>query len=52
MGWRKLYDEEFHDLYCSPNIIQAIISRWEGQAVCAALMRRDEICVHNFNQNI
>jgi hypothetical protein len=31
-GWRKLHDEEFHKLYCSPNIIRMIKSkrmRWE-----------------------
>jgi len=25
--WRKLYNEEFNDLYCSPNIVRMIISR-------------------------
>jgi hypothetical protein len=32
-GWRKLYDEELHNLYCSPNIIRMIKSRrmrWAG----------------------
>jgi hypothetical protein len=31
--WRKIYDEELNDLYCSPNIVRAIISRimrWGG----------------------
>jgi hypothetical protein len=26
-GWRKLYQEELHDPYCSPNIIRVIKSR-------------------------
>jgi hypothetical protein len=26
-GWRKLYDEELHNLYCSPNTITMIKSR-------------------------
>jgi hypothetical protein len=32
-GWRKLYDEELHDLYSSPSIIRIIKSRrmrWAG----------------------
>jgi hypothetical protein len=32
-GWRKLHDEEFHNLYISPNIIKMIKSRrirWWG----------------------
>jgi hypothetical protein len=34
-GWGKLHNEEFHDLYSSPNIIRMIKStmlRWAGQA--------------------
>lgn len=36
-GWRKLHDEELHDLHSSPNIISLIKSRkigWAGHAAC------------------
>jgi hypothetical protein len=32
-GWRKLHNEELHNMYCSPNIIRMIKSRrmrWAG----------------------
>jgi hypothetical protein len=32
-GWRKLHNEELHNLYCSPSIIRIIKSRrmrWAG----------------------
>jgi hypothetical protein len=36
-GWRKLYNEELHNLYSSPNIIRMIKSRrmrWAGHVAC------------------
>jgi hypothetical protein len=36
-GWRKLYYEELHNLYCSPNIIKGDnikIMRWAGHVAC------------------
>jgi hypothetical protein len=26
-GWRKLHNEDFHNLYCSPSVIRMIKSR-------------------------
>ena len=34
--WRKLHNEELHDVYCSPNIVRMIKSRrmrWAGHVV-------------------
>ena len=28
--WRRLRNEEFNDLYCSPNIVRVIKSSWAG----------------------
>jgi hypothetical protein len=36
-GWRKLHNEELHNLYCSPSIIRMIKSRrmrWAGHVAC------------------
>jgi hypothetical protein len=35
-SWRKLHNDEFHDLYSSPNIVRMIKSRrmrWAGHVV-------------------
>jgi hypothetical protein len=37
-GWRKLHNEELHDLYSSPSIIRIIISRWMRRAGHVARM--------------
>jgi hypothetical protein len=43
-GWRKLYNEDLHALYCSTTNVQVIKSRriiWAGQV---ARMGRGEAC--------
>jgi hypothetical protein len=37
-GWRKLHNEEFNDLYSSPNIVRVIKSRRKRWAVHVAYM--------------
>jgi len=33
-GWRRLHNEEFENLYISPNIIRVIYSRkWDGRSM-------------------
>jgi hypothetical protein len=39
-GWRKLHNEELHNLYSSPSIIRMIKSRWMRWAGQAARMGR------------
>jgi hypothetical protein len=37
-GWRKLHNEELHNLYSSPSIIRMIKSRrmrWAGHVACS-----------------
>jgi hypothetical protein len=44
-GWRKLHNEELHNLFSSPSIIRMIKSRrmrWAGQV---AIVMREEECV-------
>ena len=44
--WRKLHNEEFNGLYCSPNIVQVIKSRrrrWAGKVAC-----KEERCMQDF----
>jgi hypothetical protein len=48
-GWRRLCNEELHNLYSSPNIIRVIKServRWAGDVASMG----DEKCIQNFGQ--
>jgi hypothetical protein len=41
-GWRKLYNEELHNFYCSPDIIRMVKSismRWTGHVAHMKEMR-------------
>jgi hypothetical protein len=43
-GWRKLHNEELHNLYSSPNIITMIKSRsmrWAGHVACMRAKRHE-----------
>jgi hypothetical protein len=42
-GWRKLHNEELHNLYSSPNIIRMIKSKRMGCAGHVAQMGRKEM---------
>jgi hypothetical protein len=53
MEWRKLHNEELHDLYSSPTIVRVRKSRrmrwaghvarmWEGRGVYRVLVRKPE----------
>jgi hypothetical protein len=39
-GWRRLHNEELHNLYDSPNIIRAIIKENEIGVTCSTYERR------------
>jgi len=46
-GWRRLQNEELHNLYTSTSVVRVIKSRivmWAGHAE----RRRDEKCTQNF----
>jgi hypothetical protein len=41
-GWRKLYNEELHNLYCSPYVIRmmkSMIMRWAGNVARMGVKR-------------
>jgi hypothetical protein len=47
-GWRKLHNEELHNLYFSPSIIKIIKSRRMRWAGHVTRMREEEECIWNF----
>jgi hypothetical protein len=47
-GWRKMHNEELHNLYSSSNAITVIRSK----RMRGVVLVRDEKCFHNFCWNI
>jgi hypothetical protein len=48
--WRRLHNEELHNLYASPHIIRAIkIKEYEMDGAYST-HRRDEKCLQNFSR--
>jgi hypothetical protein len=43
--WRKLHNEELHDLYSSPNVIRMVKARRVRWARHVARMGEEEVCV-------
>jgi hypothetical protein len=39
-GWRRLYNEELHNLYTSLNIIR-VMMRWGGHVACIPNLGKD-----------
>jgi hypothetical protein len=50
--WRRLHNEELHNLYSSPHIrvIKSRRMRWAGHV--AHMRDRDEDCIQSFGQKI
>jgi hypothetical protein len=42
--WRKIHNEELHDLYSSPTIVRVMKSRRMGWAGHVARMGRRDVC--------
>jgi hypothetical protein len=51
--WKKLHNEELHDLYCSPNIYPMIKSRKKSVGVaCSSDWGRGEACTRFWSENL
>jgi hypothetical protein len=46
--WRKLHNEEFNDLYCSPNITRVIKSRTMRWVTYVARIAGEKECIADF----
>jgi hypothetical protein len=46
-GWRKLHNEELHDLYSSPSIIRIINPASNGLSTQQFLFSSSDVIIHN-----
>jgi hypothetical protein len=51
-GWRRLHNEELHNLYASPNVIRVIKSRRIRLAVHVTRMGRGEMRTEFWSGNV
>jgi hypothetical protein len=49
-GWRRVHNEELHNLYTSPNVIRVIKSRGMRIGGSCSMHGRDEKSVQNFGR--
>jgi hypothetical protein len=52
-GWKKVYDEELHNMYSLPNIIREIKSRmmmWVGHVAPMTLEMHMKFCFENLKR--
>jgi hypothetical protein len=49
-GWRRIHNEEPHNLFSSPNIVKTIKSR--EMRLAGHVARTEEKCVQNFGRKI
>jgi hypothetical protein len=49
-GWRKLHNEELHNLCSSPNIIRMIRHSWDEMSRPCSMYGGEEECIHDFGR--
>jgi hypothetical protein len=48
-GWRKLHNEDLHNLFASPYIVR-VANQEDGMGGVCSMRRRAEKCVQNFGR--
>jgi hypothetical protein len=51
-GWRRLHNEELHNLYPSPNIIKVIKNKDDEMGGACSMHRRDEMHTKFWSENL